>query len=439
MPSADAPAVADSRRWNELPHSVFARLVAVMLAMAMSLLLLVGFFFFLIVGPNVHSSIDRLVVDYLRQVAASHPDLAAARQLKARLNIDVRFEGHTGEWSTSASMPSVAAVQQGRAPAWRESFIPRSFVVLPGDGGEYLFAWSVGTRLREVHFALIVLLLLVMLAVVAAAWLVLNRLLAPLRLLNDGVARLSAGELDVTLPRQTRDEFGRLTEAFNHMVGRVRAMLRARDQLLIDVSHELRSPVTRMKVALELSPDNPQRAGMAEDLAEVDRMITELLELERLRSGRGLQCTRQDLLPILRELVPSYREHSPGVHLNIPPEPVIIDADVEKVRSVFRNLLENAAKYSLPESRPVEITVEREPQRIVVRVVDDGPGIPESDIDRVFEPFYRADPSRSKSTGGYGLGLSICKRIMQAHGGDIVLARGSHRGAQFWVTFPSPR
>lgn len=439
MPSEDASNPAAAPRWNELSHSVFARLVTVMLAMAMSLLLLVGFFFFLIVGPNVHSSIDRVVVDYLRQVAAGHPDLAAARQLKARLNIDVRFEGRAGDWSTSASMPTIAAVQQGRAPAWHGSFIPRSFVVLPGEGGQYLFAWSVGTRLREIHFALIVLLLLVMLAVVAAAWLVLHRLLAPLRLLTDGVARLSAGELDVALPRQTRDEFGRLTDAFNHMVSRIRAMLHARDQLLIDVSHELRSPVTRMKVALELSPDNSQRAGMAEDLAEMDRMITELLELERLRSGRGLQCTRRDLLPILRDLVQSYRERPPGVHLNAPSEPVIIEADAEKVRSVFRNLLENAAKYSLPQSRPVQITVEREAQRIVVRVADDGPGIPDSDIDRVFEPFYRADPSRSKSTGGYGLGLSICKRIMQAHGGDIVLARGSNRGAQFCLVFPLPR
>jgi signal transduction histidine kinase len=309
--------------------------------------------------------------------------------------------------------------------------------VLPApNGGSYLFGWRLTSRARELHDMLLVLLLAVMAAVVVVTYFVLKRLLAPLRDLNDGVARLSAGELDVVLPRAPRDEFGRLTDAFNRMVRRVRAMIAARDQLLLDVSHELRSPLTRMKVALELLPADAQRAGMAADVAEMEKMIAELLELERLRIGRGLQRTRQDLRPLLQEITAAYQDRPPGLRLIASSGALPVQIDAEKIRTVLRNLLENAAKYSLPQSRPVEISAAQADGKIIVRVSDDGPGIPEADIDRVFEPFYRADRSRSKNTGGYGLGLSICKRVMQAHDGDIALERRTGAGATFVLTFP---
>jgi len=125
--------------------------------------------------------------------------------------------------------------------------------------------------MQGVHVAFLVLLLLVMTGIVRTAHAVLKRQLRPLRDLSDGVTRLGAGELDVVLPNQTRDEFGRLTDGFNRMINQVRDMVAARDQLMLDVSHELRSPLTRMKVALELLPDSERRAGMAADVAKWSR------------------------------------------------------------------------------------------------------------------------------------------------------------------------
>ncbi|MEP6732263.1 MAG: HAMP domain-containing protein, partial [bacterium] len=145
------------------------------------------------------------------------------------------------------------------------------------------------------HIGILVLLLAVIVAVSLIVHGFLRKLLSPLRILSDGVARLADGDLDVQLPRSTSDEFGRLTDAFNHMAGRVRAMVGGRDQLLIDVSHELRSPLTRMKVTLEFLPADAQRARLAGDVTEMERMVTELLELERLRMGRGISTARQDL------------------------------------------------------------------------------------------------------------------------------------------------
>lgn len=210
-----------------------------------------------------------------------------------------------------------------------------------------------------------------------------------------------------------------LTNAFNQMVGRVRQMVQARDQLLLDVSHELRSPLTRMKVALEFLPKGEQRAGMAADVDEMERMVSELLELERLRDGHGIRVERQDLLPLLREVTGSFREKRPGLQIFISEREIMLDFDAGKIRRVLRDVLENAFKYSLPHSHPVEVSTSQNEDAIVVRVSDDGPGISESDAENIFEPFFRVDRSRSKNTGGYGLGLSICKRIMEAHGAAL--------------------
>src|SRR5262249_1594239 len=158
---------------------------------------------------------------------------------------------------------------------------------------------------------------------------------------------LGAGELDVVLPNQDPDEFGRLTAAFNQMVRRVREMIAARDQLLLDVSHELRSPLTRMKIALEMLPKSEQRAGMATDVAEMERMIAQLVELERLRGGRGVIPVRQDLMSILRDVAHSFENRPPGVRVVSMLREIPLDIDADKIRVVFRNLLENATKYSL--------------------------------------------------------------------------------------------
>jgi signal transduction histidine kinase len=304
-----------------------------------------------------------------------------------------------------------------------------------------IFFWLVvssnavsGRDVSTIHAALLTLVLISVAGAVFTAHLLVRRLLRPLQSLGDGVARLSAGQLDVMLPNPTADEFGTLTQAFNEMVGRIRGMLRAREQLLLDVSHELRSPLTRMKVALELVPAGPHREGMAADVAEMEAMIGELLERERLRDGRGLRLEPTALAPLLETAASGLRGRPPGVTIVRPPDDVQAAIDRERMLTVFRNLIENASKYSLPDSAPVMVRVEPRDDAIVVSVSDDGPGIPEADLGNVFEPFFRVDRSRSRKTGGYGLGLSICRRIVEAHHGEIGVENLTPRGARFTVT-----
>jgi len=229
---------------------------------------------------------------------------------------------------------------------------------------------------------------------------------------------------------------GALTNAFNKMVGRVKQMIQTRDQLLLDVSHELRSPITRMKVALALLPEDENRAGMTADLNEMEAMITEMLELERLRDGRGIKVERQDLAMILRDVARSLDQKAPGIRLASVPNHLLLEVDGEKMRVVLRNLLENAIKYSLPDSSVIDVSVIQSDNWAVIRIRDDGPGVPQADLANLFEPFFRVDRSRSRKTGGYGLGLSICKRIMEAHGGRIEVENNSDRGVSFILTLP---
>jgi signal transduction histidine kinase len=345
-----------------------------------------------------------------------------------RFDVEVRYEGPRGSWSTDETLPPIDRARDAET---------REMLVVPApDGGRYLFAWGHLHRLRRAHSLMIWLVLALIVGVIVLAHELIRRSLRPLRTLREGVARLSAGELDVALPQGTRDEFGALTEAFNGMVRRVSEMVRARDQLLVDVSHELRSPLTRMKVALELLPQDEKQRRMKADVSEMETMLSELLERERLGDGRSIRTEPVDLVALLREAALSVEDAPPGVVVSSGEPELLVPLDADRVRVVLRNLLENAVKYALPDSRPIEVVAEREARRVVVRVRDDGPGIPEDELERVFEPFYRVDRSRSRRTGGYGLGLSICKRIMRTHGGDIVATRGSRRGVTFVLTFP---
>jgi signal transduction histidine kinase len=415
-------------------RSVFAKLVLVMLAMALCLVGMVVAFFNVVVSPTVGASVDRILGDYTSRIAASSPGRAEAQRLSERLGVQIGYEGPNGAWATHEGLPDMDAVERWQAQA--SLFGHSHYVARAPGGGRYLVAWSFGRTTHEAHDTMLRLLLASMLLVFLIAHLVLSRALRPLRALHEGVGRLSAGDLDVELPARSRDEFGTLTAAFNHMARRVREMVRARDQLLLDVSHELRSPLTRLKVALALLPDSARKHQAEADAAEMETMIAELLEFERLKDGRTRRMS-VDLVEVARQAARGYEEGAPGLRLSADPASIVAELDADAMLTVFRNLLGNAVKYSLPDSRAVDVSLTRRGDAVVIRVADDGPGIPEADIPNLFEPFFRVDRSRSRKTGGYGLGLSICKRIVEAHGGTLWAANTPPRGACFTVTLPA--
>jgi signal transduction histidine kinase len=398
--------------------------------MSLCLLIAVTIFFMAVVTPSFNGSLAHFETELARTFAAAAPDLAAARAFRQNTGVDVAYRGPLGEWSTTRR-----PIDFSEKP--REYFVAlRNVTVVPAPGGgEYAFVWRVSGDLYHAHTLLFSTLLGIMTFVVLAAYVTLRRLLRPVRDLGEGVARLSAGRFEPIVVPPRRDEFGALTTAFNQMVERLGQMVTARDQLLTDVSHELRSPLTRMKVALEMVAEGDARTRMSADVAEMEAMVAELLEIERLRDGRGLDRVETPVGPLIEDVVRAFDGVAPGVIVS-PHGDATMLVDSGRMRIVLRNLIENALKYSLNDSAPVRVEL-HVAESLVIRVLDDGRGIPAEDVGQVFVPFFRVDRSRSKKTGGYGLGLSICQRIVEAHGGTIEAQPNPPRGTIFTLKLPN--
>ena len=417
-------------------RSVFAKQVLLMIVLSLLIMVLVSAFFW-ILNSDLSGSLDALQIEFAREAAASGQlDQPAAEQLRGRIGVRIRYEGPRGNWSTSQRIPSIADLRSGR-----QRMIGADYNIVPSsDGGAYLFVWTFGRQVHVVHRALITSILALFLATAGVIYLLQNRLLLrPLKTLQVGVAKVAAGDLEVHLPATTGDEFALLTGAFNAMVARVRDVVQAREQLLRDVSHELRSPLTRLKVALELLPPGNATARMAEDVREMEAMISELLEMERLRDGQGITRAPYDVALLVQQEVEALRGREPGARIAASPAHLLLDGDAGKVRLVVRNILENAVKFSGAAAQAVEASVEEQNEEAVLTFTDHGPGIPAADLPNIFEPFYRVDRSRSKASGGFGLGLSICKRIVEAHGGSIAAENRPTGGARFVVRLPRNR
>ena len=287
-------------------------------------------------------------------------------------------------------------------------------------------------RLRLVAILLSLLTLIFIGAFLSIRW-----IMKPVRWLGEGVREVGRGNLRHRVPVKRSDELRDLAEAFNDMTDRIRGMIHTKERLLLDVSHELRSPLTRVKVALEFLPEGKARDSIANDISAMEKMINDILDTARrhhLHSDLKLQPT--DLVGLLGEILPDYQNQPPGVRLAAVPESLVVNIDPGQIQTVFKNILDNGIKYSNADSEPVSISIKSRPGQTVIEIVDNGIGIPEEELSFVFEPFYRVDKSRSKDTGGYGLGLSLCKTIMEAHNGKIEITSKPGEGTTVSLVFP---
>jgi signal transduction histidine kinase len=197
------------------------------------------------------------------------------------------------------------------------------------------------------------------------------------------------------------------------MSKKIRYSIKAKEQLLIDVSHELRSPLTRIKLGLEV---NSPKEKINEDIVEMERMISGLLESYRTGTFLGeMKLEKTDIAELLEDTVAEFMDAERIEFIN-PGKEIYAKVDREKMEIVFRNIIDNALKYS---NDKIQVGISQQPGEVLMSFSDRGTGIGEEDLKYIFEPFYRADPSRSRKTGGFGLGLSIAKKIMDAHNGQI--------------------
>ncbi|MDB5103526.1 MAG: putative Integral rane sensor signal transduction histidine kinase [Fibrobacteres bacterium] len=400
---------------------------------------------------QTHAALERNVGHYAHFLAGeigSPPDTAKALALASRYSLRITYHGPDGDWASGpgAAFPErnghgtgshLVPGDPGTRTGWSRH---RFFVQVDHEGGRFTFA----TDLREMmdgHAGYLALLILLVSGVLACAWLAIRRLLTPLRGLTAAVERIRRGELGHQVPVCTRDELGDLARSFNAMSTGLQEMVRSREQLLLDVSHELRSPLTRIKLALEMGPEGMAKESIRDDVGEMEVMISEILETARLDSANGkLNLEPVDLEDLVSEAVADADLRAPGARLVAggggSAAGPMVKADRMRVRKVLANILDNAVKFSQGKDAPVEVRIETGTAGATVRVKDKGVGIPEDELPRLFEPFYRVDRSRSRETGGYGLGLSLCRRIMEAHGGSISISSRVGEGTEVSLVFP---
>jgi signal transduction histidine kinase len=276
------------------------------------------------------------------------------------------------------------------------------------EDGRWLVARVPRDR-RHPAFGLFLTLALLVVAVGVGMYPVVRRLTTRLERLQAGVESLGAGELSARVPVEGRDEVARLAESFNGAAARIEKLVAGHKGLLAHASHELRTPLARIRMGIEMvkeGADPARRDALLRDIGELDAMIDEILLASRLDALPALDATEEvDLLGLAAEECARYE----GVALE--GEPATLRGDPRLLRRLLRNLLENATRHGRP---PVRVTIARRAGTIELAVTDDGPGVPERDRERIFEPFVRGD----RATPGAGLGLSLVRQIARRHGGE---------------------
>ena len=278
-------------------------------------------------------------------------------------------------------------------------------------------------------------------AVLLCYWLTYH-LTRPVADLQKAVERFGRGDLAARAGSLRRDELGQLARTFDRMADRIETLLAAEHRLLLDISHELRSPLARLGVAVELarSGDNLDSAlnRIQRESDRLNALVSQLLQVTRAEGDPNSlrrDPLRLDLL--LQQLVQESEIEAAARGCRLlcrASQPLTVQGDPELLRRAFENVLRNAIRYS-PQGRDVEISVGRREFLAVVEIRDFGPGVPEEALPRLFDAFYRVETDRDRSSGGIGLGLSIARRAIELHHGSI-RARNPHPGLQVEIQLP---
>jgi signal transduction histidine kinase len=462
---------------DRLIHSLSAKLLLLFICAGAVLLLLVG----AIVGKgfagHFRTSIRPFMVHYvelMEQELGSPPDYERARQITKGIPVDVHVFGPSQNWSTSSQLPDQAQlealmktsdVKRGltrmdsiqQDPALKDSnridplrknpvqldhlrqyklrSLADDMILFTHSGGfDIYFQIHQPSELRHGgQYGMTI--LLSIFAIMLLMYYATKALFRPIEDIQRGVTLIGRGNLKHRIVKRRNDQLGDLADNVNAMADDISDMLEAKRQLLLGISHELRSPITRSRVNLALMEDSASKREVEKDMASMEEMITELLESERLSNRHAsLNLEKIRLDHLIRELVQhEFRRKVKVMEL------VKLEANLDqaRIKLLLRNLLQNAIKHSVDPNRQPTISLINEVDEFCIYVTDSGEGIKASHIPHLTQPFYRADPSRQRKTGGYGLGLHLCRVIVEAHGGKLDITSEMGIGTKIRCGFPA--
>ncbi len=300
--------------------------------------------------------------------------------------------------------------------------------------------------INSVNRSLVATVVLAGIAAIGLGVLLSRRILNPIGALTAAARQMELGDLSQRVAIRSQDEIGELAQAFNAMADGLSRLEQLQRNMVSDIAHELRTPLSNVRGYLEAIQDGLARAdvetidSLHEEVMLLNRLVDDLQELALAEAGKlQLQTIpislREIVLKAQKALEPKVREKDIAIHLDIPDALPPLEVDPERIGQVLRNLLANAVEYT-PQGGEIRVVARAGQEGIEVKVCDSGIGIAEEHLSFLFERFYRVDGSRTRSTGGAGLGLAIVKQLVQAHGGKIEV--DSILGSGTTITFTLP-
>lgn len=416
-----------SIRWPAVANSLFLRLLLIFSATII--------FFFVIISLSLRqidqnwraerlSPIPDFYLDNINLIVDSigiPPDLRRALQLAQELSLTIIIRSPHINWqSDDEDDLDIYQAEFVRALSSDAEMmrVGNEEVIRVARGGYEYFLNRKVPSLSEYDYFVIYMGLAMGVVVLLLNYFLVHKLLEPVRQLREGAERICAGELAYRVKSTRRDELGELTRSVNQMADSLQSMLEAKRQLLLAISHELRTPLTRAKLQLEFLEENPIRENLRDDIDEVDLLVTDLIEAERLSAQHSaLVAEEVDFAAYVQLMLAPFREYPGGLVLDMPRRDRSMSIDKLRIRLLLTNLINNAIRHG--RGRPIEVSVQYRSSEAVLAVKDQGEGIAEEHLVHISEPFYRPDSSRQRHTGGFGLGLYLCRLIAEAHGGRL--------------------
>jgi signal transduction histidine kinase len=267
------------------------------------------------------------------------------------------------------------------------------------------------------------------------SYLILRRLLRPVADATKSTQMVSRGDFSYRIERHPKTELAELTHGLNRMAAKLKQLFDAKSDLLLAISHELRTPLGRMSVSVAMLEDKSISTELKNDIKQMDVLIEQLLEGERLQhSHKTLHLSTYYLPTLLQEVTGEKGLAGHVVQLGEVPEEVVY-VDVGRIKFLLRNLLKNAIEHTAGDTE-VALAISVSEQHISITVSDNGPGIAAEDLSQLFEPFYCAQHTTHRDTKGAGLGLYLCQRIAQAHNGELLVNSVVGEGSDFTLRLP---
>ena len=441
---------------NRLRRSLSFRLLAIFLVLA------IAFVYFATIGirwvfqeddlRELISGHLSLHVNYVRSDIGSPPRIERAIEITRQVPVDIRIAGQGFDWASDPNFPEVSELDFGASDIFGEdpgawlyeldnvefaALGPHKFLKI--DQGTFdiivssprIADGSIGPPLLPVILGIGLLWLFI-------AYLSVNWLFRPIREIRAGAAKIGRGDFDYRITAYRRDQLGDLAQDVNKLASDVRSMLDAKRQLLLGISHELRTPLSRLRLALEFVDDDEKKESMRGEIVEMEQIIASLLEAERLNTRHApLQRSSVLVRELIEQLIETYfDEMADKIVVDIKGESLEANVDHVRLALLLKNLVSNALRYSDTGVGPVLVSAEKDGDELIVTVEDHGPGFSDDQQTNFGEPFYRGDPSRTRDTGGYGLGLYLAKLVAEAHGGSLTIDAGYTDGARLVARLP---